>query len=313
MTAQDLKTWLSSREEKDVWWIQIEGKTLGRKVNLAKIEQISDENLDSEVMVLHVSQATQRPRPWVEVERVKAAPVEKSLDNGLYGRHKNDAYSGEPEEHPAHKIDTAQSPTSRNPVSAPVPPQYSIDSPPLSTTHLITGKLNPHDKKVSLKCNRCGELGKHLFDKHPFRVRCRSCQSTHLIEKVEISLLQFYKVFLAHLSLLSLSALLSASLYNGSYEAERARRVAELFGKTINYFSSYFIGSLVAHMSIYFILTLALSLIFTQDLESYNLSRFDGFRYRLIKYGEWGCGIVWLLAIISWAIQIGLFAVLSGF
>ena len=131
MTIQDLKQWNKSREE-DVWWIRIEGETLGRKVNLEKIEQILDQKLDSEVMVLHVSQAAQRPRPWVEVERVKAAPVEKPHDNGLDGKETNGAYSGEREPRPAQNVDfdSSQGSFDQTPVSEPSPPSDLPPPPP---------------------------------------------------------------------------------------------------------------------------------------------------------------------------------------
>ncbi|MDA7668351.1 hypothetical protein N8632_01120 [bacterium] len=114
MTIQDLKKWHKSREEEDVWWIQIEGETLGRKVNLEKIEQILDKKFDSEVMVLHVSQAAQRPRPWVEVERVKAAPAEKPHD----GKETTGAYLGEREPRPPQNVNIY--PSQGNPVQTPV-------------------------------------------------------------------------------------------------------------------------------------------------------------------------------------------------
>ena len=130
MTVQDLRKWLSSREEEDVWWIQIAGETLGRKVNLGKIEQILDENLDSEVMVLHVSQATQRPRPWVEVERVKAAPVEKPRNEGVDGRQRNGTHSDEREPCPVRNFDFDSSRGSRDqtPVSV-ANPQSDLPTP----------------------------------------------------------------------------------------------------------------------------------------------------------------------------------------
>jgi len=131
MTIQDLKQWNKSREE-DVWWIRIEGETLGRKVNLEKIEQILDQKIDSEVMVLHVSQAAQRPRPWVEVERVKAAPVEKPHDNGLDGKETNGAYSGEREPRRAQNVDfdSSQGSFDQKPVSEPSPPSDLPPPPP---------------------------------------------------------------------------------------------------------------------------------------------------------------------------------------
>jgi len=91
---------------------------LGRKVNLGRIGQILDENIDSEVMVLHVSQATQRPRPWVEVERVKAAPVEKPHDVGI-GRQTKGAHSGEREPGPVQNFDfdSSQGSLHQTPVS----------------------------------------------------------------------------------------------------------------------------------------------------------------------------------------------------
>ena len=130
MTIQDLKKWLKSREEEDLWWIQIEGETLGRKVNLSKIEQILDENLNSEVMVLHGSQATQRPRPWVEVERVKAAPVEKPHDVGL-GRQTKGAHSGEREPGKVQNFDlnSSQGSLAQNPVIG-ARPQSNLLTPP---------------------------------------------------------------------------------------------------------------------------------------------------------------------------------------
>ena len=149
MTVQDLEEWRKSRKEEDVWWIQIAGETLGRKVNLGRIEQILDENIDSEVMVLHVSQATQRPRPWVEVERVKAAPVEKPYDVGL-GRQTKGAHSGEREPHPVRKIDVVRSPASQSSKSAPEEHQHSNDLPPLPPRHSTKGKLDLSDKKVSV-------------------------------------------------------------------------------------------------------------------------------------------------------------------
>lgn len=131
MTIQDLKQWNKSREE-DIWWIRIEGETLGRKVNLEKIEQILDQKLDSEVMVLHVSQAAQRPRPWVEVERVKAAPVEKPHDNGLDSKETNGAYSDEWELRPSQNVnfDSRQGSFDQTPVSEPRPPSDSPTLPP---------------------------------------------------------------------------------------------------------------------------------------------------------------------------------------
>lgn len=118
MTIQDLKKWHKSREEEDVWWIQIEGETLGRKVNLEKIEQILDKKFDSEVMVLHVSKAAQRPRPWVEVERVKAAPAEKPHDDELDGKEITGAYSGEREPRPPQNVNFY--PSQGNPIQTPV-------------------------------------------------------------------------------------------------------------------------------------------------------------------------------------------------
>ena len=299
MTVQDLKKWLRSREEEDVWWIQIAGETLGRKVNLGRIEQILDENLDSEVIVLHVSQATQRPRPWVEVERVKAAPVEKPHDVGL-GRQTKGAHSGEREPGPVRKIDVVRSPASQSSESAPEEHQHSNDLPPLPNRHSITGRLDPTDNKVSVKCNECGRVAKYSSKKFPFRVRCRSCQFTHLIEKVEISSWQFYKAFFGHLLLLSLPALVSATIYNRSAEAKTRGEVANMFGKDINLFPSYFFGQLIGCTGVYLISTFLLSLIFfNRDLKYYNLSRFDGFKSRMIRYGGWGCGIAFVLVTLA--------------
>ena len=130
MTIQDLEEWRKSREEEDVWWIQIAGETLGRKVNLGNIEQILDENRDSEVMVLHVSQATQRPRPWVEVERVKAAPVEKLHDVG-FGRQTKGAHSGGREPRPVKNFDlnSSQGSLDQKPVIG-ANPQSNLPTPP---------------------------------------------------------------------------------------------------------------------------------------------------------------------------------------
>jgi hypothetical protein len=71
MTTEDLQEWLTVKGKKDIWWMQINGKTLGQKVTLGKIEEISVKNPNSEVSVLHISQQTLRPRPWVEVEFCK--------------------------------------------------------------------------------------------------------------------------------------------------------------------------------------------------------------------------------------------------
>jgi uncharacterized membrane protein YhaH (DUF805 family) len=131
MTIQDLKKWQTLHELDDGWWVQIGGETLGRKVNLEKIEQILDRQFDSEVMVLQVSQASQRPRPWIAVERVKdahqwvevemgkAVPVEKPHDNVLDGKKTNDAFSGERESRLTQNVNfhSSQAPPVQAPVS----------------------------------------------------------------------------------------------------------------------------------------------------------------------------------------------------
>lgn len=174
MTIQDLKKWRTSQELEDVWWIQIDGESLGRKVNLEKIGQILDQKLDSEVMVLHVSQASQRPRPWIEVERVKTVLVEKPHDNELDGKGTNDAFSGERELSPVQNVDFHSS--QGNPVQAPVsdtsppsPLQPPPDPPPppkkkgcggVLTTIVIFGLL-------TVLGRTCGsKLGADLARKH---------------------------------------------------------------------------------------------------------------------------------------------------
>lgn len=118
MTIQDLKKWQTSQELEDVWWIQIDGETLGRKVNLEKIGQILNQKLDSKVMVLHVSRTSQRPRPWIEVERAKTVFVDKPHDHGLDGKETNAVYSGEREPRPAPDVNFY--PIQGNPVQTPV-------------------------------------------------------------------------------------------------------------------------------------------------------------------------------------------------
>lgn len=311
MTIQDLKKWQTLQKLEDVWWIQIDGETLGRKVNLEKIGQILNEKHDSEVMVLHVSRTSQRPRPWIEVERVKTARprvevervktvlVEIPHDNGVDGEETNDAFSGEREPRPAQNVNfhSIQGP----PVQAPVS-DASLPSalPPTRTHHFNTGKLNPSDKKVSFKCTQCGSVGKYSFNKVPFQVRCRSCESIHMIAKVEISSWHFCKVCFGHLSLLSLPALLKAFIVNKTAKAEAAKAVARMFGKEAHYFSSAFIGTLISYIVIYLILTFLASLVFlNKDFKSYNLSGFNDFKYRVIKFGTWVSLLFFVLAIIS--------------
>ena len=160
MTVQDLKKWLSSREEEDVWWIQIAGETLGRKVNLGRIGQILDENIDSEVMVLHVSQATQRPRPWIEVERVKAAPVEKPHDVGL-GRQTKGTHSEEQEPRPVQNFDfdSSRGSLDQTPVSG-ASPQSDLPTQPATLSHptktrgepIFTSEPTEYEQKICVKC-----------------------------------------------------------------------------------------------------------------------------------------------------------------
>lgn len=299
MTIQDLKKWQTLQKIEDVWWIQIDGETLGRKVNLEKIGQILNQKHDSEVMVLHVSRTSQRPRPWIEVDKLKTVRVEIPHDNGVDGEETNDAFSGEREPRPAQNVNFHSS--QGTPVQAPVS-DASLPSalPPTRSHHFNTGKLNPSDKKVSFKCTQCGSVGKYSFNKVPFQVRCRSCESIHMIEKVEISSWHFCKVFFGHLSLLSLPALLRAFIVNRTARAEEARLVAQLFGKEAHYFSTAFIGTLISYIVIYLILTFLASLVFSnKDFKSYNLSGFDDFKYRIIKFGTWVSLLFFVLAIIS--------------
>lgn len=299
MTIQDLKKWQTLQKIEDVWWIQIDGETLGRKVNLEKIGQILNQKHDSEVMVLHVSRTSQSPRPWIEVDKLKTVRVEIPHDNGVDGEETNDAFSGEREPRPAQNVNFHSS--QGTPVQAPVS-DASLPSalPPTRSHHFNTGKLNPSDKKVSFKCTQCGSVGKYSFNKVPFQVRCRSCESIHMIEKVEISSWHFCKVFFGHLSLLSLPALLRAFIVNRTARAEEARLVAQLFGKEAHYFSSAFIGTLISYILIYLILTFLASLVFlNKDFQIYNLSGFDDFKYRIIKFGTWVSLLIFALAIFS--------------
>ncbi|MDA9831425.1 hypothetical protein N9C66_08790 [Akkermansiaceae bacterium] len=311
MTIQELKKWQTSQELEDVWWIQIDGETLGRKVNLEKAGQILNQKLDSEVMVLHVSRTSQRPRPWIEVERAKTARsrievervqtvfVKKPHDNEFDGEKTIDTSSGEREPRPAQifDFDSSQGSFDQTPVSEPILPP---DLPPRPVRTSFTGKLDPSNKKVSFKCTQCGRVAKYSSDEFPFRVRCRSCESTHSVEKVEVSSWQFFKVFFGHLLLLSLPALFWAFLKDRTAEAEAAKTVARMFGKDAHYLSTTFIGTLIAYIIIYSILTFWVSLIFfNQGLKHYNLSRFDGFKSCIIKYGGWVCVIFFVLAIAA--------------
>ena len=68
MKIADLREWFCLNGKEDEWWVNVDGKSLGKPLNLELLEGILRENPSSKILVLHVSQAELDQPPWIEVE-----------------------------------------------------------------------------------------------------------------------------------------------------------------------------------------------------------------------------------------------------
>ena len=170
MTIAQLEEWLIANNQQDQWWLQIDGSNLGQRVALEKAREILDTNRDARLSILHLSQQTLRPRPWIEIERMcsPSSPQVAAFSQEQAQQSSHAQVFPEPQREQAPKtvqIGRVETPTP--PPAAPISPQKRK-------------KVSFAEANYLLGCRQCGRKsqikGKVLASRSS--VDCPFCNSS---------------------------------------------------------------------------------------------------------------------------------------
>ncbi|MDA8973882.1 DUF805 domain-containing protein [Akkermansiaceae bacterium] len=174
MTIAQLEEWLIANNQQDQWWLQIDGSNLGQRVALEKAREILDTNRDARLSILHLSQQTLRPRPWIEIERMcsPSSPQEAVFSQEQAQQSSHAQVFPEPQREQAPK--TVQIGRVETPPPPPPPPTAAPISPQKRK------KVSFAKANYSLGCRQCGRKsqikGKVLASRSS--VDCPFCNSS---------------------------------------------------------------------------------------------------------------------------------------